>query len=87
MICFIQNICVSESVCVLGGFDNDMALLKLAEPVEYSEFIQPICLAEESFSLTIDAVECYTSGWGYLYWEGKSGSVCVCVHECECICV
>uniref|UniRef100_A0A8C9A6N5 Transmembrane protease serine 3 n=1 Tax=Prolemur simus TaxID=1328070 RepID=A0A8C9A6N5_PROSS len=42
---------------------NDIALMKLAGPLVFSEMIQPVCLpnSEESFP---DGKVCWTSGWG-----------------------
>ena len=47
------------------GYDNDIALMKLAEPVKISEFVQPICLPPSTHTEFFDK-ECIASGWGKL---------------------
>ncbi|XP_033099819.1 suppressor of tumorigenicity 14 protein homolog, partial [Anneissia japonica] len=42
---------------------NDIALLRLERPVNYSAFIQPICFGED-FAV---GTECVSAGWGRLY--------------------
>lgn len=49
------------------GYDNDLALLKLVEPVELNEFVRPICLPPHrqfDFRLGIYSDECFATGWG-----------------------
>ena len=41
---------------------NDIAVVLLEKPVNYTEYIRPICLPESDFKPSITAV-CYTSGW------------------------
>ncbi|XP_067142968.1 serine protease 27-like [Centruroides vittatus] len=41
--------------------DNDIALIKLNAPVQFTKFIQPICLAKKSPS---KSTICYVTGWG-----------------------
>ncbi|TEA33544.1 hypothetical protein DBR06_SOUSAS3910101, partial [Sousa chinensis] len=48
---------------------NDIALIKLAEPVELSDTIQPACLPEEG-SLLPQGYPCYVTGWGRLWTNG-----------------
>ncbi|XP_034609551.1 chymotrypsin-C-like [Trachemys scripta elegans] len=48
---------------------NDIALIKLAEPVEVSETIQPACLPASGALLTQD-FPCYVTGWGRLWTNG-----------------
>ncbi|XP_033121970.1 uncharacterized protein LOC117120977, partial [Anneissia japonica] len=45
---------------------NDIALLRLERPVNYSAFIQPICFGED-FAV---GTECVSAGWGRLYEYG-----------------
>ncbi|XP_078285397.1 testisin-like [Rhinoraja longicauda] len=44
------------------NFDYDVALLELAEPVEYTDFVQPACLPAATTS--ISGQTCTTIGWG-----------------------
>ncbi|XP_060115634.1 chymotrypsin-C-like [Heteronotia binoei] len=48
---------------------NDIALLKLAEPVEFSDTIQPSCLPDADTLLAQD-YPCYITGWGRLWTNG-----------------
>uniref|UniRef100_A0A4X1W7U1 EF-hand domain family member D2 n=2 Tax=Sus scrofa TaxID=9823 RepID=A0A4X1W7U1_PIG len=48
---------------------NDIALIKLAEPVELSDTIQVSCLPEEGSLLPQD-YPCYVTGWGRLWTNG-----------------
>uniref|UniRef100_A0A8C0ZPR0 Peptidase S1 domain-containing protein n=1 Tax=Castor canadensis TaxID=51338 RepID=A0A8C0ZPR0_CASCN len=48
---------------------NDIALIKLAEPVELSDTIQVACLPEEESLLPQD-YPCYVTGWGRLWTDG-----------------
>ncbi|XP_062055926.1 serine protease 46-like [Lepus europaeus] len=43
---------------------QDIALLKLRDPVSWSPFIQPICLPKNNFRLTIGTM-CWAIGWGF----------------------
>ena len=56
-----------ESVYTHPGFnsvtvENDIAVLKLATPVTYSERVTPVCL-NTPVSITSDL--CYVAGWGF----------------------
>ncbi|EDW68299.1 serine protease 42 [Drosophila virilis] len=45
--------------------DADIALLKLASPVSFGEFIKPICLWSENFLLQLPSgYKSYVAGWG-----------------------
>ena len=44
--------------------ENDISLLKLSEYVKYSEFIRPVCLPDQSSSLS-PGTTCTITGWGY----------------------
>ncbi|XP_073172869.1 chymotrypsin-C-like isoform X1 [Lepidochelys kempii] len=48
---------------------NDIALIKLAEPVQLSKTIQPACLPANGAILTQD-FPCYITGWGRLWTNG-----------------
>nr|XP_027203522.1 serine protease nudel-like [Dermatophagoides pteronyssinus] len=55
------------------GFLNDIALLHLDKPLQYSKYIRPICLPDEEDS-HIDRWNnqlCTTVGWGKLYEHGR----------------
>lgn len=68
------------SFCPLTPFtlhsSNDIALIKLAEPVQLSDTIQEACLPEEGSVLPHD-YPCYVTGWGRLWseysrWQSRS---------------
>ncbi|KAM9299531.1 chymotrypsin-C-like [Gastrophryne carolinensis] len=50
---------------------NDIALIKLAQPVPLSDTIQPSCLPADGAILPQD-FPCYVTGWGRLYTNGPS---------------
>lgn len=59
-----------ERIVVHPGYqttviDNDIALIQLAEPVEFDDFVRPACLPSDS---NINEEEyyskCYATGWG-----------------------
>ncbi|XP_078002798.1 chymotrypsin-C [Phascolarctos cinereus] len=53
---------------------NDIALIKLAEPVELSDTIQVACLPPEDSLLPQD-YPCYVTGWGLLWTDGPLSDV------------
>lgn len=58
----------AHSALHFGFSSNDIALIKLAEPVELSDTIQVACLPEEESLLPQD-YPCYVTGWGRLWSE------------------
>ncbi|XP_036391204.1 uncharacterized protein LOC118782065 [Megalops cyprinoides] len=44
-------------------FDNDIALVKLASPVNFTDFIRPVCLAASNSSF-YNGTESWITGWG-----------------------
>ncbi|MBN3315993.1 TMPS9 protease, partial [Atractosteus spatula] len=45
-------------------FENDIALVMLDSPVSFTDYIQPICLADKSSSFH-SGTSCWVTGWGY----------------------
>jgi hypothetical protein len=45
-------------------YNNDVALLKLERAVDFTEYIQPICLPEANSSQSMDGYEVVVAGWG-----------------------
>ncbi|MBN3307434.1 TMPS9 protease, partial [Amia calva] len=43
--------------------DNDITLMKLSSPVNFTKYIQPICLADSN-STFYNGTECWVTGWG-----------------------
>ncbi|KAK2820328.1 hypothetical protein Q5P01_023287 [Channa striata] len=46
-------------------FNNDIALMRLSSPVSFTDYIRPICLAENS-SQFYTSTSCWATGWGRL---------------------
>ncbi|XP_071819791.1 transmembrane protease serine 9-like [Apostichopus japonicus] len=59
-----------ERIMVHPGYnpiilDNDVALLKLAEPVKFHYYVRPICLPDgNDFDEVESYTNCYATGWG-----------------------
>ena len=49
----------------------DVALLYVADYIEYTDHIQPVCLPDSVEQLS-EQMECYITGWGALSSEGSS---------------
>ncbi|XP_004625907.1 chymotrypsin-like protease CTRL-1 [Octodon degus] len=50
--------------------NNDLTLLKLASPAQYTTRISPVCLASSNEAL-YDGLKCVTTGWGRLSGVGN----------------
>uniref|UniRef100_A0A6B0VCQ2 Putative serine protease n=1 Tax=Ixodes ricinus TaxID=34613 RepID=A0A6B0VCQ2_IXORI len=67
-----QGVCVEiESICIpiqetCGFFMKDIAVVKLKRSVNFTEYIQPICLPENCADFPAN-VTAYVAGWGYSY--------------------
>lgn len=48
-----------------GQIDWDMALLYLSVPLEYGDYVQPICLHNKDGPDVIGST-CYLAGWGFI---------------------
>ncbi|KAL1782555.1 serine protease 42 [Sigmodon hispidus] len=55
----------------LRTMKGDIALVLLVTPVNYSSFIQPVCLPEKSFQVKSGTL-CWVTGWGY---QGENDTV------------
>lgn len=44
-------------------YNNDIALMRLSSPINFTDFIRPICLASNS-SQFFNATLCWATGWG-----------------------
>ncbi|KAM9431292.1 transmembrane protease serine 12-like isoform 1-T1 [Salvelinus alpinus] len=54
------------------SYSNDIALMRLSSPLEYTDFVQPVCTVEdemEEFDLNLN--QCFVSGWGSTSFKGK----------------
>ena len=60
--------------------DNDFAIIKLASPVSFSDYVVPACLP--STSANYDNVAAKATGWGKLSSGGEQPCVLQKVGEC-----
>uniref|UniRef100_A0A4W6DD67 Peptidase S1 domain-containing protein n=1 Tax=Lates calcarifer TaxID=8187 RepID=A0A4W6DD67_LATCA len=51
---------------VASRFDYDVALLKLSTPVQFTNYIRPVCLAADG-SVFGGGTTCWVTGWGYIH--------------------
>ncbi|XP_050996688.1 serine protease 44-like [Acomys russatus] len=70
----IQDIIVHQDYSVMGPIVHDIALALLAFPVNYSVYIQPVCLPERSFSIQPGTL-CWVTGWGRIVEQGRQSRV------------
>lgn len=52
-------------------FNNDLTLLKLASPAQYTTHISPVCVASPNEALPA-GLKCATTGWGRLSGVGRN---------------
>ena len=62
------------------AYDNDFAIIKLASPVSFSDYVVPACLP--STSANYDNVAAKATGWGKLSSGGEQPCVLQMVGEC-----
>jgi len=71
------------------GYDYDVALIKLKEPITFTSDVRPVCLPTMDFP---PGTNCYVTGWGDTEYLGNfaqvsknvlifSGNVFTCIHE------
>lgn len=53
-----------------AGFINDISILKMKTPVQFSNYVRPICLPHPNTPLT-DGTLCTVVGWGQLFEIGR----------------
>lgn len=53
-----------------GTINNDIALVRLSSPVNFSHYIRPVCLAA-SASVFNNGTGSWVTGWGYIKEGGK----------------
>ncbi|XP_040211895.1 serine protease 33-like isoform X2 [Rana temporaria] len=64
------NYIITNSVYANTGDIGDIALVRLAKPVIYTEYIRPICLPS-STTIFPCGMECWLTGWGRTSVEGS----------------
>lgn len=55
------------------GYDNDIAVMRLEEPVQFSKYISPICLPDDD--LEVDGMMCTATGWGKTDFSTKGSKI------------
>lgn len=65
-----------SQLIVHSGFDvnnlnNDIALLKLSSPVNFNNYIRPVCLAASGSDFK-DGSSCWIAGWGRINTGSKN---------------
>ncbi|XP_040211724.1 serine protease 33-like [Rana temporaria] len=58
----VRNIIVNSNY-TSDGYPGDIALLRLATPVNYTQYIMPICLPSSNTTFPC-GTECWVTGWG-----------------------
>lgn len=66
----IKTIVIHENY-TSGNIFNDIALIELSFPVYFTQYIQPVCLAD-TLTAVPDNSSCYVTGWGTLTDGGAS---------------
>jgi len=54
------------------SLDFDIAILKLARPIQYNRYVQPVCLASRSIA---SGGECFITGWGKTRHPGSMTTI------------
>ncbi|CAK7293916.1 Serine protease 44 [Vulpes lagopus] len=67
----VQDIVIHKDYNPLGLIENDIALVLLEFPVNFSTHIHPVCLPEKAF-LVQAGTECWVTGWGKLSEKDSS---------------
>ncbi|XP_023244117.1 transmembrane protease serine 3-like [Centruroides sculpturatus] len=55
------------------GYNNDLALFRLKEPLEFNNYVKPICLADKVTQFS--GMKCFASGWGKTDYHSKASDV------------
>uniref|UniRef100_A0A8C6TPF5 Peptidase S1 domain-containing protein n=1 Tax=Neogobius melanostomus TaxID=47308 RepID=A0A8C6TPF5_9GOBI len=66
--------------------ENDIALVRMNEPVAYSNYIQPVCLAQNG-STFHTGVKAWVAGWGtleYILYDFEVSLPVVGPNQCKC---
>ncbi|XP_034853426.1 serine protease 44-like [Mirounga leonina] len=69
----VQDIVIHQHYNPIGLLENDIALVLLEFPVNFSSHIQPVCLPKKAFMVQA-GTECWVTGWGKLNETGKTGA-------------
>ncbi|XP_040596276.1 serine protease 44-like [Mesocricetus auratus] len=70
----VQDIIVHRDFSVMRTIVHDIALALLAFPVNYSGYIQPVCLPHKTLMVAA-GTRCWVTGWGRVIEGGRSSRV------------
>uniref|UniRef100_A0A8C7C675 Peptidase S1 domain-containing protein n=1 Tax=Neovison vison TaxID=452646 RepID=A0A8C7C675_NEOVI len=59
----VKNVIVHPQLSVVGAVQNDLALLHLLYPVNFTVTIQPVCIPQKTFQVEAGTT-CWVTGWG-----------------------
>ncbi|XP_063951989.1 uncharacterized protein LOC129255053 isoform X4 [Lytechinus pictus] len=65
-----DNVIMHPNYGAFNGIANDIALLHLSEPVEFTDYVRPACLATLQ-NETMAYRRCWIAGWGTTYSGGS----------------
>lgn len=69
----VRDIVIHKYYNPVGSIENDIALILLEFPVNFSSHIQPVCLPEKMFMVEA-GMECWVTGWGKRKETGETGA-------------
>ncbi|XP_022354361.1 serine protease 42-like [Enhydra lutris kenyoni] len=59
----VRNVIVHPRLSVVGAVQNDLALLHLLYPVNFTVTVQPVCIPQKTFQVEAGTT-CWVTGWG-----------------------
>lgn len=68
---FIDNWFIHEDFRKDQHMNNDIALIIVKHPIQFTDYIQPICLPPKHTPY-VSGMNCTISGWGSMYYEKSS---------------
>ena len=68
----VSHVVVHPQFSASGTVKNDLALLWLRYPVNFTGVIQPICIPEKTFRVQA-GTRCWVTGWGRKQKFGEMG--------------
>lgn len=80
---FIENWYIHEDFRKGQHMNNDIALILLKQPIQFSNYIQPICLPNKETAY-IPGKNCTISGWGSIQYGKSSKFNFTNVYQCKC---
>uniref|UniRef100_A0A8C6EFI7 Peptidase S1 domain-containing protein n=1 Tax=Moschus moschiferus TaxID=68415 RepID=A0A8C6EFI7_MOSMO len=78
----VSRVVIHPQFSTSGTIKNDLALLRLGYPVNYTGLIQPICIPEKTFHVQA-GTRCWVTGWGRNLIPGVSPLVSEVLQEID----